>query len=992
LEDNLQETDIAVIGMGCRLPGCNNTKEFWKNLINGNDLISTFTTAELELEGIPRSLFEQPNYVKRRGIISEIDQFDSEFFDITPAEADAMDPQQRLFLECCWEALEDSGYNPLEYKGLIGIFAGSGINQYFLKNIIKNKNIMEKLGHYSVLMLNDKDFLATRVAYKLNLRGPAITIQTACSTSLVAIHSACKSLLQGECDIAIAGGVSLSIPQKQGYIYKEGMIMSPDGYCRAFDAEANGTVSSSGLGIVILKMAKDAIDDRDFIHAIIKGSAINNDGNNKVGFTAPGLEGQSRVIEEALEISGINPREIGYVEAHGTGTKLGDSVEIEALTQAMKRYTQENGFCAIGSVKTNIGHTDTASGCAGLIKTILSLQHGQILPHLHYRSPNPHLNLHQTPFYITTHLKDWEAHDYSKKAAVSSFGIGGTNAHIIVEEAPKVHKAISTQQWYFVILSARSETALSQSAKNLLTYLEKSEYLESIGNIAYTLQVGRRAFKYRLAIKCQSKEDLIDHLKSKFQVNAPSTATDKADELKFGFISDIINEELFKHQKLILKKNLGEVNEIILDILKKHSIEIMPNENIRSSPHTFLFDLLVQLWLRGVNISWDLLYPHRPFQRIPLPTYPFERRRHWIHVESSPPLVQAQTKLEYVRQPCELRQKILKIWQEFLGIEQINIYDDFTKLGGDSFQAISLIDKINQDLECKLSVDALIKASTVDKIATLIEEKNVLANSTLPFSIVELQKGEKSKNPLFLIHPIGGAVYFYQELVSTLSQQQTVYGIQAQSLDEKTPPHSTIPAMAKHYISLIQHVQAKGPYYLGGASFGGAVAYEIALQLLNMGEEVKLVFLIDTPGPAYMPKKLNSTEEIISYLLKMEKNQEIPMKHLASMTEDKKIDYLIKHAPNTIPREFANKAKLFLKIFQANMKAMYLYEPKPFSGKCIFFAAEEKNDYIPQQLEMAWLPLVEKKLDVIYIPGNHITMNTLPYVKKMGKIMQQYLE
>ncbi|NEP40820.1 MAG: polyketide synthase, partial [Okeania sp. SIO2H7] len=358
-EENLiDDLGIAVIGMSGRFPQSEDTDKFWQNLQDGVECISFFSEEELLESGVKAELLNNPNYVKARAMMSDIDMFDASFFSYSRKEAECIDPQQRLFLECAWEAIEKGGYDPDTYEGLIGVYAGSGMNHYLLKNLYPSLDYDNQLNSYQLMINSDKDFLATRVAYKLNLRGPAVNVQTACSTSLVAVHTACQSLLNGECDLALAGGVSIQLPQKSGHLYREGMIFSPDGHCRTFDAQAKGTITGDGVGVVLLKRLNNALADGDSIQAIIKGSAINNDGSLKVGYTAPSIEGQAAVIAEAHAVAGIDPETISYIEAHGTGTELGDPVEIAALTQAFKYSTEKKGFCAIGSLKSNMGHLE----------------------------------------------------------------------------------------------------------------------------------------------------------------------------------------------------------------------------------------------------------------------------------------------------------------------------------------------------------------------------------------------------------------------------------------------------------------------------------------------------------------------------------------------------------------------------------------------------------------------------------------------------------
>lgn len=500
--------EIAVVGLSGRFPGARHVDEFWDRLCKGADLVTFFSDEELLRRGVDRPALDDPHYVRAEAVLEDIELFDASFFGFTAREAETLDPQHRLFLEESWGALENAGYNSETYQGRVGVFAGESLNTYFLHNLYPNRKLLNSLGASQVVIGNDRDYLATQVSFRMNLKGPSLSVQTACSTSLVAVHLACQSLLNRECDMALAGGVSVSVPQGLGGHYQEGGIISPDGHCRAFDAKASGTVKGSGLGVVVLKRLADAMNDRDTIHAVIKGSAINNDGAVKVGYTAPAVAGQASVIEETLALASIEPETIGYVEAHGTGTALGDPVEIAALTQAFRMGTEATNFCAIGSVKTNIGHLDAAAGVAGLIKTILALEHKQIPPSLHFEQPNPNIDFSNSPFFVNTALRSWDTNGTPRRASVSSFGIGGTNAHVVLEEAPASVSSNSFGSHHLLVLSARTQTALVQATDNLAIHLKRCSNL-NLADVSYTLSAGRREFEHRLALVCRNREEAV---------------------------------------------------------------------------------------------------------------------------------------------------------------------------------------------------------------------------------------------------------------------------------------------------------------------------------------------------------------------------------------------------------------------------------------------------------------------------------------------------
>ncbi|HVR97797.1 MAG TPA: type I polyketide synthase, partial [Thermoanaerobaculia bacterium] len=501
--------EIAVVGMALRFPGAASAEAFWDNLRHGRESITFFSDAELAAAGVDAALLARPDFVKAGGAVDGIDLFDPAFFDLTPREAELMDPQHRLLLECAWEAVERAGYDPGTYPGLIGLFAGANTNTYQY-NVWSDRALSEAVGRFQLEIGNEKDHLATQISYKLNLRGPSLTVQTGCSTSLVAVHLAVQSLLGFECDLALAGGVSLDVPQVHGYLYQEGGVLSPDGHCRAFDAAARGTVAGSGAGFVVLKRLDEALAGGDTVLAVIKGSAINNDGSRKVGYTAPSVAGQAEVIEQALAMARLSPADVSYVEAHGTGTVLGDPIEVEALQRAF-RAAGAPGSCALGTVKSNIGHLNTAAGVAGLIKTVLMLRHRQIPPSLHFERPNPQIDFSAGPFFVSTGLRDWQPPGGVRRAGVSSFGIGGTNAHVVLEEAPApVPSPEDARPCHLLVLSARTAEALEQATANLRSELATNRDLglAPIADIAYTLQVGRQAFAHRRAVVARDLDGL----------------------------------------------------------------------------------------------------------------------------------------------------------------------------------------------------------------------------------------------------------------------------------------------------------------------------------------------------------------------------------------------------------------------------------------------------------------------------------------------------
>lgn len=507
-DDGDHEGLIAVIGMAGRFPGAPDLDTFWRNLRGGVESIRALTDEELLAAGESPAALRDPAYVRAAAPLEGVDQFDAAFFGMSPRDAAVFDPQHRLFLECAWEAFEHAGYVGERLDAAVGVFASCGASEYMFKHALANAQVARTVGEWLIRHTgNDANFLATRVSYELDLTGPSMNVQTACSSTLVAVHLACQSLLAGECDLALAGGAVVAPEQIRGYVYKEGEILSPDGHCRAFDARSAGTVISSAAGAVLLKPLAAALDDGDHVLAVIRGSAINNDGRAKVGYLAPSVEGQARVVTEALAVAGVDARDVSYVETHGTGTLIGDPIEIAGLTQAYRASTDDVGFCAIGSLKTNIGHTGEAAGVAALVKTVLALQHGELPPSLHYETPNPQIDFPSTPFFVNAELRPWKPDDGQPRiAGITGLGAGGTNAHVVVEEAPAPAAGDPSRPFQLLTLSARTPTALDRATADLAAHLAGRPDLD-VADVAYTRLAGRKAFRSRRAVVVSGTED-----------------------------------------------------------------------------------------------------------------------------------------------------------------------------------------------------------------------------------------------------------------------------------------------------------------------------------------------------------------------------------------------------------------------------------------------------------------------------------------------------
>ncbi|UFQ19933.1 MULTISPECIES: type I polyketide synthase [Streptomyces] len=692
-EFEARDSDIAVIGLACRFPGADTPDAFWQVLSEGRETLTYFTDEELRAAGVGENLLNDDRYVKAGQVLADADTFDAGFFGITRDEAELIDPQQRQFLQCAHEALETAGYAPRRGEQQIGVYAGVGLNTYLLHNLGERYRTASSVDRYRMMITNDKDFVATRTSYKLNLRGPSVSTNTACSTSLVAVHLACLSLLSGDCAMAVAGAAHIQADQGEGYLHHEGMIFSPDGHCRAFDAKAQGTVIGNGVGAMVLKRLSDALADGDTVHAVIKGTAINNDGSDKTGYTAPSVQGQAAVIAEAQQIAEVAPETITYVEAHGTATPLGDPVEIAALNQAFGREggTLAPRSCAIGSVKTNVGHLDTAAGMAGLIKTVLMLRHRTLVPSLHFESPNPEIDFAAGPFHVVTETRQWPEGATPRRAGVSSFGIGGTNAHVIVEEPPALPSAPDAEDAgpRLLVLSANTPAALDTVAAELARRLRKDRGL-ALSAVSQTLALGRRAHPYRRALVAADVRDaalalalgdadriltadptderpVLDlapggaapgHASALYEGTAAfrehydrcaAELGTSADELLgarspeadfavqyatartlagWGITAPVVaaDRTALPDAALRLLEGIGAQHAAGAG---RPGIALLPQGPVPVGAE-FLLALVGRLWTAGEDVDWAAFHEGERIRRVPLPTYPFERVRHWI--------------------------------------------------------------------------------------------------------------------------------------------------------------------------------------------------------------------------------------------------------------------------------------------------------------------------------------------------------------------------
>lgn len=1280
LNDTENLNAIAIIGMAGRFPDAENISQFWNNLCRGKESVTFFDTKELD-SSIPPDLVKQSSYIKARGVLKDAEKFDGAFFKISPREAEMMDPQQRIFLEVAWEALEDSGYNPDTYEGLIGVYAGQGENTYFINHLQSRRDLIEIFGVHQTSLLNLPDYLATRIAYKFNLKGPAVNVATGCSTSLVAVCQGVDSLISYQSDVVIAGGIFISCPQNRGYLYQEGGILSNDGHCRAFDKDARGTVFSNGAGVVILKRLSEAIEDGDHIYCSIQGTAMNNDGSQRVSFTAPGVAGQAQVIAMAQAAAGIDPGTISYVETHGTGTALGDPIEITALTQAFRAGTNKNEFCAIGSVKTNIGHLDAAAGIAGLIKTALCLKNATIPPCIHFTTPNPKLDLQNSPFYVNKNLIPWDTLENStRRAGISSFGVGGTNAHIVLEEAPEPTPSGPSRPWQLFLFSGVTKNALNRLAVNLSDHLKQTPDL-NIADVAYTLATGRKNFNCRSIniLQLPSKEGLeelsfmpeemifasqkpvkrnvvfmfsgqgsqyanmglelyqtesefrfcVDHcagiLKQQLgfdlrKILYPSeNQTAHADELlrqtnitqpalfvveyalaslwlKWGvkpvamvghsigeyvaaclsgvfsledalrlvskrgqlihalpggsmmavlgtekFVNGLIGDDLCLsvingpslcvvsgREKSLdrLEKTLSEQNvhfrylktshafhskmlDPLLDdfynevqkipmhppkipfvsnvsgkwiddneatdpaywvqhlrqtvrfsdcigLLTKEEnrvfMELGPGQTLSTlvrqhpgkmashiilsstrRPDERISDLahiltnLGQLWMSGVEIDWNGFYADEKRQRLPLPPYPFESKRHWIETsgstfnESVKPVVEISRheapviSNELIQQAAatlsnsdgkgnNIEIAVAKIWEEILGVSDVNRLDNFFDLGGSSIVALSLFMKIEKVFAKKLPLATLYEAPTVWQMSEILNDQEW---STPWSSLVPIQlngNGTSAKLPIFFIHGAGGNILIYRDLAKHLGADQTVYGLQSIGLDGKQPYYTRIEDMASHYIREIKSVQPEGPYMLCGYCMGGSVALEMAQQLNENGDKTSLLALLETYnfskiGPQNWLDNLHIFNQKIvfhwkNFLLLNNRGKIKFVYEKAKVARNRSkvwsamLKTKLQSIFNTGNGNGINSKTILYEIWESNDLASLNYAPKPYAGKITqFLPIKEYAHHIG--LEPGWEKLAEEGVETHILPTYPAGMLVEPFAKNLADSLKE---
>lgn len=1157
------ETDIAIIGMAGRFPGAQNAAELWRLVRDGATGLTPLTDDELLARGVPAATLRDPTYVKVAGCIADVECFDADFFGISPRDAAIMDPQLRHFLECAWEALEHAGHVPESFPGAIGVYAGCGLTTYLLTNLLTNPDLVNAVGMFLLRHTgNDKDFLATTVSYRLNLKGPSITVQTACSTSLVAVHLAVQALLNGECDLALAGGVTIQVPHGVGYHYREGEMASPDGRPRAFDAASNGTVFTSGVGVVALRRLRDALADGDTVYAVIKGSAVNNDGAQKVSYLAPGVDGHAAAVAEALAVAGVPADSVRLVLTHGMGTPIGDQVEVAALTEAFRGATTRLGFCRLGSIKPNIGHTDTAAGVASLIVAAQALRHGVLPPLANLTEPHPALNLADSPFYLSAERSPWPTDATPRRAGVSAIGIGGTNAHLILEEPPTPPPTPPAPPWQLLTLSAKTPAALARTAARLAEHLRDNPDV-NLADVAYTLQVGRRAFAHRRIVVCRDVADAVHKLETAADGDAhtgttPATppavvlvcpaAGPRRTALWRGlYANEPAYQEAVDRCLAMLDPELrGAVHTLLLPAgqddptvdtadargialaaftaqyalaqvwtawgvhpaaamgcgvgayaaaclagrmplaealarlagdhtggdpalsgavpipgttyllyaasaatprapfealalwHRRDTVFLVLGDDAADQPappspqgnasavisclsardpatemRPRLLSALGRLWLAGVAPDWSAVHQGAR-RRVPLPTYPFERQRHWVDPPASAPtgsgeggrftVARLPTGDGHVPPATALEARLRDIWEEVLGLEGIGVNDDFFDLGGQSILAARLMQRLKQAFDVEFGIAVLFEARTIARLATLVQEALTSAGAAdraapdgtrhghgFGWSTLVPIKPTGSRPPLFCVHGVLGTVVVFHALASHLDLDQPFYGLQAEGLHSRQRPHTTIPEMARHYLEAIRQVQPHGPYFLGGYSGGGAVAFEMAHQLRAMGEQVALLALID----AYCPPAIRSHElrwhvnrGLVSKVTRAVRNitaggPTLLLHGVGNSGTGRRTS----RDPVSAENGAASPVDVMTDISPYFLMGWDRYHPAPIAVPLSLFRAATRIEVKRLPPDLGWGPYAAAGIETYPVPGDHFTLVYEPYARFLARAL-----
>lgn len=941
---------VAIIGCAGRFPGARNTEEFWDNIARGIESVTELSAEECRGNELDPAIVDTPSYVRRGALLDDVEYFDAEFFGFSPGEAAATDPQQRIFLECCWEALESAGIDPDRAPGPIAVFAGAGTSTYAEAQLMRARR-RPAFGELMPLVIgNNRDFLATRVAYKFGLTGPALTLQTACSTSLVAVHYACQSLLLGESDVALAGGVAVRTPLRVGYVHEPGGILSADGHCRAFDHESDGTVPGNGAGVVVLRRLDDALRAGDPILAVIRGSAVNNDGRAKVGYTAPGADGQARVLAEALAVADIEPDTVSYVEAHGTGTRLGDPIEFAALREVYGNRVAAGRPCYVGAVKSNIGHLDTASGIAGLIKVVGALRQRVIPGTANFRVANQLLGLGDgSALAIADRPRAWDSAG-PRRAGVSSFGLGGTNAHVVLEEAPaaRVEHCADPQ---LLVLSAADPRALDAMVSALFAHLADRPEL-SVRDVAHTLHTGRKVFAHRFA-------QVVDGQ------GRP--------------LGEPIRGRASAHRGAAVV-----------------SISGAPS----SAERVQQLDAAARAWVDGAECDWNVLYFGLPVRKVRLPGYRFQRDRHWLGDDVS----RSANRSDAGRTPTEAT--VAEIWGSILGLADIEPGENYFALGGDSLRALRMARRVTERFGVPVTLQDLVAAPTLGEFCAFLDRVESGAEPTpdgKTAAWIHLNQNG-SRPPIVLIHPGGGSALTYVPLAAAVGADQPLICIQSPTYRGGVEPDS-VEAAATVYLA---DLAAAGVEFqeLCGWSYGGNVAFEMARRIRKESGRMVGVYLIDSLPPTAYPDRPPSESELYAAFPVVLRQFGRASTESAASEPDSEIPADFEEAVAALRRAGAlpewlpiDAARTMFDVWRRHMVAVYGYRPGPAVTDIditLLQASERQPDALTELLRIdpdprvtrtGWAELTTGRSTVHPIAGNHHSLAREGNVESLAEVL-----
>ncbi len=945
---------IAIIGMGCRFPGAKDPAGFWRMLCAGKDAISAVPADRWDTDALHDPDPTAPGKInsKAGGFLDQIDQFDSEFFGIAPREADLMDPQQRLFLEVVWEALEDAAVVPAKLAGsACGVFVGITSTNYASLSYSDPSRI-DALTNSGC----SPSIVANRISYLLDLRGPSMSVDAACSSSLLAVHLACQSLLTGESTLALAGGANVILIPGSSIGLAKARVLSPDGRCRVFDAGANGFGRGEGAGAVVLKLLSRARADGDPIHAVIRATA-NQQGGKSNGLMAPSRWGQEAVLREAWRRAGIAPGAAQFIEAHSSGTPIGDATELNALGAVLTEGRRADNKCAIGSVKTNVGHLESAAGIAGLIKTTLMLKHRQLVPSLHFENPNPHVPFASLPVKVQRHCEPWTADDDRLIAGVSTSGFGGVNVHVVLESAAEASpKTSPPDEPHIFVLSARTPAALRELAASFIAHLEAQPHLRTV-DICFTAATGRTHFAHRLAMLAGSNAQIKENLSA--------------------FLGG------------------REVPGLQLGVVRRRS-----GAASAAADAGIPLSELPARYVQGVAVNWAEHFASSDARRIQLPTYPFQRQRHWVPTEKAPAAVAAAAVPEVARPPADEpvqtapveadpprtdnERALLEIFKQVLGAKRIGINDNFFDLGGSSLMAIEVMAQIEKVLVMRLEPRLMIDRPTVAQLAEYIENPAEAASPLL----VTMREGG-SRRPIFFVGP--EHLFHYLQLVRLIEPGHPIYGLQPPFLEGFKQPGIGIAQMAAIYLEELNRVYPEGECHLVGTCAGGVVAYEMAQQLRKRGRRVALLGMIDSPCPPEAGTPVLSRRGYIAMRLLSHAKTLLRMpiheafRYVWVRVRLVAAGLLVRSGGATRPPDWA-KAQAST----ANRAAIYCYRAEPYDGRIDLFNAEEPYPTAAEDTRPQWRKLAAES-GIFTFPGCHADLLLEPSVLAVAERLNEQL-